>query len=87
MIETKFERLNAHESCLRQSFFFNMFSQRVKPKELKVCIYQYQYLSIWESIEIKNNKARHNLSNVKYRQMAFRLVDGAVIGSFLEPLG
>ena len=31
---------------------------------------------------IKNNKARHNLSNVKCRQMAFRLVDGAVVGSF-----
>ena len=38
-------------------------------------------------IEIKNNKARHNLSNVKYRQMAFRLVDSAIVGSFLEPLG
>ena len=37
-------------------------------------------------IEIKNNKARHNLSNVKYRQMALRLVDGAVVGSFLDPL-
>ena len=38
-------------------------------------------------IEIKNNKARHNLSNVKYSQMAFGSVDGAVVGSFLEPLG
>ena len=34
-----------------------------------------------------NNKARHNLSNVKYRQMAFWSVDSAVVGSFLEPLG
>ena len=38
-------------------------------------------------IEIKNNKARHNLSNVKYCQMAFRLVDGTVIGFFWELLG
>ena len=43
------------------------------------------YLS--SPIEIKNNKARHNLSDVKYRQMAFRSVDGAVVGSFLETLG
>ena len=35
-----------------------------------------------KTIEIKNNKARHTLSNVRYRQMAFRLVDGAVVGSF-----
>ena len=38
------------------------------------------------SIEIKNNKARHNLSNVKYRQMAFQSVDGTVVGNILEPL-
>ena len=38
------------------------------------------------TIEIKDNKARHNLSNVKYRQMALQSVDGAVVGSFLEPL-
>ena len=38
-------------------------------------------------VEIKNNKARHNLINVKYHQMAFQSVDGAVVGSFLEPLG
>ena len=38
-------------------------------------------------IEIKNNKARHNLSNVKYRQMAFQSVDDAVVGSYLELLG
>ena len=36
---------------------------------------------------MKNNKGRHNLSNVKYRQMALRLVDDAVVGSFLELLG
>ena len=39
------------------------------------------------AIEIKKNKARHNLSNVKYRQMALQSVDGAVVGSFLELLG
>ena len=39
-----------------------------------------------KSIEIKNNKARHNLMNVKYRQIAFRSVDGAVVGSFLVAL-
>ena len=39
------------------------------------------------SLEIKNNKARHNLSNVKYHQMAFQSVDGAEVGSFLESLG
>ena len=38
-------------------------------------------------VEIKNNKARHNLSNVKYRQMAFQSIDGAVVGSFLEHIG
>ena len=38
-------------------------------------------------IEIKNNKSWYNLSNVKYHQMAFRSVDGAVVGSFLEALG
>ena len=38
-------------------------------------------------IEIKNNKARHNMSNAKYHQMAFRLVDGSVVDSFLEPIG
>ena len=38
-------------------------------------------------IKIKNYKARHNMSNEKYRQMTFRSVDGAVVGSFLEPLG
>ena len=38
-------------------------------------------------IEIKNNKAMHNLSNVKHHQMAFQSVDGAVVGNFLEPLG
>ena len=38
-------------------------------------------------IEIKNNKTRHNLMNVKNRQMAFRSVDGAVVGSFSEALG
>ena len=27
------------------------------------------------------------MSNLKYRQMAFQSVDGAVVGSFLEPLG
>ena len=43
--------------------------------------------TVSQAIEIKNNKARHNLSNVKYRQMAFQSVDGAVVGSFLEPLG
>ena len=32
--------------------------------------------------KIKNNKTRHNLMNVKNRQMAFRSVDGAVVGSF-----
>ena len=44
-------------------------------------IYSHTY-----AIEIKKNKARHNLSNVKYRQMALQSVDGAVVGSFLEPL-
>ena len=43
--------------------------------------------SFCSCIEIKNNKARHNLSNVKYRQMAFQSVDGAVVRTFLEPLG
>ena len=38
------------------------------------------------AIEIKNNKARHNLSNLKYRQMEFRSVDGAVVGTFWSPL-
>ena len=38
-------------------------------------------------IEIKNNKARHNLSNAKSVRMAFRLVDGSVVDSFLEPIG
>ena len=36
--------------------------------------------------KIKNNKTRHNLMNVKNLQMAFRSVDGAVVGSFLEAL-
>ena len=27
------------------------------------------------------------MSNVKYRQMVFQSVDGAVVASFLEPLG
>ena len=39
------------------------------------------------SITIINNKARHNLINVKYRQMVFPSVGGAVVGSFWEPLG
>jgi hypothetical protein len=39
------------------------------------------------NIEIKNNKARHNLSYVKYRQIAFWSIYSAVVGSFLEPLG
>ena len=34
-------------------------------------------------IEIINNKARHNLINVKYRQMAFRSARSALVGSFL----
>ena len=38
-------------------------------------------------IEIINNKATHNLMNVKYRQMVLRSVGGAVVGSFWEPLG
>ena len=38
-------------------------------------------------IEIIYNKTRHNLINVKYRQMVFRSVGGAVVGSFWEPLG
>ena len=38
------------------------------------------------AIEIINRKARHNLINVKYHQMAFQLVDGAVVGYFLEHL-
>ena len=46
----------------------------------------YLILVIQNTIKIKNNKARHNLSNVKYRQMAFQSVDGAVVGSFLNPL-
>ena len=45
MIETKFERLNAHDkTSSAKGFFFNMFSQRVKkPKELKLCIYLKTY--------------------------------------------
>ena len=39
------------------------------------------------SVEIINNKARHNLMNVKYFQMVFRSVGGAVVRSFWEPLG
>ena len=39
--------------------------------------------SFCSCIEIKNNKARHNLS----RQMAFRLVDGTVVTSLLDSLG
>ena len=42
---------------------------------------------IFINIEIIYNKARHNLINVKYRQMVFRSVGGAVVGSFWEPLG
>ena len=33
-------------------------------------------------IEIINNKARHNLINVKYCQMVFLSVGGAVVRSF-----
>ena len=38
-------------------------------------------------IEIINNKARHKVINVKYRQMVFWSVGGAVVGSFWKPLG
>ena len=39
-----------------------------------------------ETIEIINNKARHNLINAKYRQMAFRL--GLVVtGTLARELG
>ena len=34
------------------------------------------------SIEIINNKARHKMINVKYRQMVFQSVGGTVIRSF-----
>ena len=53
--------------------------------QLSTCFHQFYFTKVF--IEIKNNKARHNLSNLKYRQMAFRLVDGTVVGSFVEPLG
>ena len=55
---------------------------------MKPNVFQYQSKVQTHStvIEIKNNKARHNLSNVKYRQMAFRLVDGAVLGVFWNSL-
>jgi hypothetical protein len=35
------------------------------------------------TIEVINIKARHNLINVKYRQMAFRSARSALVGSFL----
>ena len=38
-------------------------------------------------IEIKNDKARHKLINVKYCQMAFRSKDDTVVGSFLKLFG
>ena len=38
-------------------------------------------------IEIINIKARHKMINVKYYQMVFRSVGGAVVGNFWEPLG
>ena len=42
---------------------------------------------LFYSIEIINNKARHNLINVKYHQMVFRSAAGAVVESFWKPLG
>ena len=38
-------------------------------------------------IEIKNDKARHKLINVKYCQMAFRSKDDTVVKSFLKLFG
>ena len=46
----------------------------------------HEFLCCFSDIEIKNNKARHNLMNVKYHQVAFRSVDGTVVGSFLDAL-
>ena len=34
-----------------------------------------------------NNKARHNLINIKYSQMVFQSVGATVVGSFWETLG
>ena len=53
-------------------------------KILEVCTVWTVNDVLSRSIEIKNNKARHNLMNVKYRQMTLRSVDGPVVGSFLE---
>ena len=55
-------------------------------KILEVCTVWTVNDVLSRSIEIKNNKARHNLMNVKYRQMVFRSLDGTVVGSYLEAL-
>ena len=71
-------------------FFFN---KKVLLQKFSHAEKEWQHSVIWlvtcktRIIEIKNNKDRHNLRNVKFHHMVFRSVDGAIVGSFLESLG
>ena len=63
----------------------NVFYIKVMVKSNAVeIVFKYRWLF---KIEIINNKARHNLVDVKYHQMVFRWVGGAVVGSFWVTLG